>query len=42
MQEFVIQNSKGNDVTTSLIVADVFGMGYDRVINLQDRKGGKR
>lgn len=25
MEELVIQNSKGNDVTTSLIVADVFG-----------------
>lgn len=32
MQEFVIQNSKGNDVTTSLIVAQVFGKNHKDVL----------
>lgn len=32
MNELVIQNSKGNDVTTSLIVAQVFGKEHNKVI----------
>ena len=31
MNELVIQNSKGNDVTTSLIVAQVFGKEHNKV-----------
>ena len=31
MQELVIQNSTGNDVTTSLIVAEVFGKEHNKV-----------
>ena len=32
MNDLVIQNSKGNDVTTSLIVAEVFGKRHDHVL----------
>lgn len=32
MNELVIHNSKGNDVTTSLIVAQVFGKRHDHVL----------
>jgi len=32
MNELVIQNSKGNDVTTSLIVAEVFGKNHKDVL----------
>lgn len=32
MQELVIQSSKGNDVTTSLIVAEVFGKEHKNVV----------
>ncbi len=32
MNNLVIQNSKGNDVTTSLIVAEVFGKRHDSVL----------
>lgn len=32
MNDLVIQNSKGNDVTTSLIVAQVFGKRHDNVL----------
>lgn len=32
MNDLVIQNSKGNDVTTSLIVAQVFGKRHDHVL----------
>ena len=32
MAELVIQNSNGNDVTTSLIVAQVFGKEHNKVV----------
>lgn len=32
MAELVIQNSNGNDVTTSLIVAEVFGKEHSKVV----------
>lgn len=32
MKELILQNSKGNDITTSLIVAEVFGKEHKHVL----------
>ena len=32
MAELVFQNSNGNDVTTSLLVAEVFGKEHSKVV----------